>query len=414
MSYSGLCPRLMLRRKRSNLHRTFKSFDEIPISMIDSIASVHSDDRLMETLLDTSVRSIMIAPNAFLDPSQLDAVIPSEELQGFSDLILKFVSDFPILSTLRICRDMLPIVYNRFGSSGSLKIMRYLAISFTDKANRLFNVPNTSWMDWAVYHLLRALPTGSETEIGEFVNFVQDGGASQLGMKCFERLAICFLFEGSKALVRVAIAFLAFPNIRSDTDALFRKAFSLRISRGSYPLSARKTKGLRKRFSEFKQTYKCGILHVPVIDCMLDLKLILPVILEAIDLPVLSLSLRSVLKTIDSQNDGFGGLTFTNSMDSSPFLLLLIARTREEPVPIMLAICNDNAVILRNLKSLSRVYRVDSDPTRRLRRIGDWYVFVSSEDSEEIMAITTELTHVSVPAFSFDDSLTSYQVVEIN
>lgn len=402
---------------KSHRHRLDdRLYAEILRDTLSSECCSFCNEDVAESMLLTSLNSILIWPKnvRHRESDQL-----SDLAQGSSahNLLLMVASDFPGSSILRMFQPMVAVLMNYLRPHEAYSILRMIAIRGNDPADFVFLTPNQSWIDWAVYRLLRRLPTASESDIRTFVEFLLDGGAFHLKPEQYRRLVSCFIVEGSKVLVRLGIAFIAFPHLLEKDDELFKKAFGLRISRKSYPLSTRKAEWLRKRFPAWTPGIEYEI-SVPPIDSLIDLKPVLPFMLEALAYPLISVTHRQVIKVFDSSADGTSCLTFlktvTGELSEKPFMLLLVVLTKEDPVPVVLAMTTESAALFKPGDPDRKVFRLSTESDRVVRKFNDSLVFVSSEDSAPIMSFYHDMSRLTVPDLQIDELIIRYEIIRIH
>lgn len=322
-------------------------------------------------------------------------------------------SVYPSISGSRFVPPLVRELLRTFTSAEAFSIVS--CVAERTKGSRPYLSRSKDFREWSVFQLTRFLKSPSDSQVALIDDFVLSGGSAVLTDDAFSRLVGCFLYEGCKVFVRIGIAWLLLSDAeRMNTDLLFRKAFSLRISLNTFPLSESR-RGKIKRFELIPNIAIDPVIPwLPVSSELTDLAHEITVALEKLVVPIQTIEGLEMKCIHKSETDGFSPTVFINRMESlaDSVLRVLVVRVSDGCVT-MLAI--GGRVTVHNSGRQDRMGIFDSRPDGpSCLQIGDSVVLMD-QASQPILCTDTAITLISVPSFGqwcCDMKILNYEIFE--
>jgi hypothetical protein len=298
----------------------------------NSIAYITAYPNIFETMLRDSLRVVQIQNRNMIVSSVFDQFLRTSESSAHKDLRFLVGTGIPEISSLPFLRDLIPVLLLQLSKEESFAVLTQLMDRARKDVKRPYLSFSTSVVDWSLYQLRRYIRKPTAEQLETFMTFLLNGGSSKLSFSQFKRIVGCFLYEGCKVFVRLGIAYLLLSDdSRSDDDLLFRKAFKLRISWTTYPLSERK----RSKISPFPVSHLLPDLkheiYLPMgSELTRDLKHLIEASLEYLSIPLMRISGRTMNRVHSSVSEGTSRSIFVSKFSeciSSSFLVVLLIKS---------------------------------------------------------------------------------------
>ena len=366
-----------------------------------------------EAISVTGPNDVQVYPSSLFVRSHIEYRFTEQQRDSVDSLCSIIAKHYDLIAQPRYIRSFVAILASHFEPDATVAILQGMSNRCREESRRPFLSQSTNYMEWALYQLSRFIKTASPDQVAIFYEFVGHGGVEILSLSQLTRLVCCFLHEGCKVLVRLGIAFLLLDETsRLDDDLLFKKAFKVRISSRSYPLSERRRLKPRALWIPVMSERVRYEIQVPHISQLCELGLSVKQSMDALRLTYLTLSHRQVDLVVASQTDGTSYLLFMSRLNAayasgSPFVIAVFQTTTGV---LSLGLTSTSFVVLRGpTPSIVNVYSARSE--EELVKVSGDFLAIVDDSAQPVLLTDKQLTRISLGDAS-DMSLVNYEIFQ--